>query len=209
MLPLEIPEGTTIEALVTQVIPDVHAKLVSADAPADPLVVALTIEGRGSWTLRIRGPSMSVAEDEEGAARRATLWVYATEQSAERFLEDAAGPRRLLPRFPPVGGVATMSDPRVVKRVAMASGRLELAAIDEDGTRMAIVFGFGAATRRGMDPDDADVTVEARFATIERVLRGELAPEDALADGEVTVRGNRLLAMQLALAVAPFYPARR
>jgi putative sterol carrier protein len=60
-----------------------------------------------------------------------------------------------------------------------------------------------------MDPDDADVTVEARFATIERVLCGELAPEDALADGEVTVRGNRLLAMQLALAVAPFYPARR
>jgi putative sterol carrier protein len=91
----------------------------------------------------------------------------------------------------------------------MASGRVELAAVDDDGERMAIVFGFGAATRRGIDPEDADVTVEARLATIERVLGGDLAPEDALADGDVTVRGNRLLAMQLALAVAPFYPAKR
>jgi putative sterol carrier protein len=91
----------------------------------------------------------------------------------------------------------------------MASGRVELASLDEKGERMAVVFGFGAAARRGIDPEDADVVVETQLATIERVLRGELAPEDALADGAVTVRGNRLLALQLALAVAPFYPARR
>jgi putative sterol carrier protein len=91
----------------------------------------------------------------------------------------------------------------------MASGRIELAAIDEEGVRMAMVFGLGAATRRRIDPEDADTVVEMRLATIERVLRGELAPDQALADGHVTVRGNRLLAMQLALAVAPFYPPRR
>jgi hypothetical protein len=35
-----------------------------------------------------------------------------------------------------------------------------------------------------------------------------MGPEDALADGNVRVKGNRFLAMQLALAVAPFYPGR-
>jgi hypothetical protein len=206
MLPLDIPAGTTVESLVTELIPALHARLVPADAPTDALDVAVRIEGCGSWTLRIRGRTMTV---QDGTDPRATLWVYASDQSAERFLEDAAGPRRLTPRFAPVGGVATMSDPRVIRRVAMASGRVELATIDEDGDRMAIVFGFGASARREIDPEDADVVIETQLATIDRVLRGELAPEDALADGGVTVRGNRLLAMQLALAVAPFYPARR
>jgi putative sterol carrier protein len=206
MLPLDIPVGTTIESLITELIPALHARLVPVDAPTEAFDVAVHIEGRGGWTMRVRGRTMTV---EEGIPSRAALWVYATDRSAERFLEDAAGPKRLTPRFEPVGGVATMSDPRVIKRVAMASGRVELATTDESGDRMAIVFGFGAATRREIDPDDADVVIETQLATIDRVLRGELAPEDALADGGVTVRGNRLLAMQLALAVAPFYPAKR
>ncbi len=206
MLPLDIPAGTTIESLITEVIPTLHARLVPAEAPSDALDVALHVDGCGSWTMRIRGRTMTV---EEGTDARPTLWVYATDRSAERFLEDAAGPRRLTPRFGSVGGVATMSDPRVIKRVAMASGRVELATTDENGDRMAVVFGFGAAARRDIDPEEADVVIETQLATMDRVLRGELAPEDALSDGGVTVRGNRLLAMQLALAVAPFYPAKR
>jgi putative sterol carrier protein len=206
MLPLDIPAGTSIETLVTELVPALHGKLVPEGAPRDALDIAIRIEGRGSWTLRIRGRSMAVDAGEDA---RATLWIWASERSAERFLEDATGPKRLAPRFSPVGGVATMSDPRVLKRVAMASGRVELASVDENGERMAIVFGFGTAARRAIDPEGADVVVETQLATIERVLQGQLAPEDALADGGVTVRGNRLLAMQLAFAVAPFYPARR
>ncbi len=206
MLPLEIPAGTTIESLLTEVIPAVHGRLVADDAPREALGIAVRIEGRGSWTLRVRGREMTVDDGEDALA---TLWVCATERSAELFLEDAAGPKRLVPRFAPVGGVATMSDPRVIRRVAMASGRVELATTDENGERMAVVFGFGAAARRGIDPEDPDVTIETQLAAIDRVLRGELAPEDALADGGVVVRGNRLLAMQLALAVGPFYPAKR
>jgi putative sterol carrier protein len=102
-----------------------------------------------------------------------------------------------------------MSDPRVLNRVAMASGRIELALVDVDGERLAIVLGFGDAAGKPIDPDDANVVVEAHLATMERVLGGELGPEEALADGNVKVRGNRFLAMQLALAVAPFYPTKR
>jgi putative sterol carrier protein len=206
MLPIDIPAGTTVETLVTEVVPALHARMVADDVPADLFVVSVRVDGRGDWTVTIRGREMRVAE---GAAARPTLWVHTTERSVERFLEDATGPKRLLPKFAPAGGVATMSDPRIVKRVAMASGRIELALADVDGDRLAIVFGFGDAARKEIDPDDADVVVETRMATLERVLRGELGPEDALADGDVKVRGNRFLAMQLALAVAPFYPAKR
>jgi hypothetical protein len=146
---------------------------------------------------------------EEGEADRPTLWIHATERAVERFLEDALGPKRLLPKFAPVGGVTTMSDPRILKRVAMASGRIELALLDVDGERLAATLGFGEAARKPIDPDDPNVVVEAPMLAVERVLRGELGPEEALADGDVKIRGNRFLAMQLALAVAPFYPAKR
>jgi len=206
MFPLEIPPGTTIESLLTEIVPELHGRMVGADAPADAYAVAVCVEGRGSWVVRIRGQAMTV---EQGELDRPTLWMHTTERAIERFLEDAVGPKRFLPKFAPVGGVGTMSDPRVLKRVAMASGRIELAARDEDGERIAIVFGFGAATRKPIDPEDADVVVEARLSTLERVLGGELGPEEALADGDVTIRGNRFLALQLALAVAPFYPSKR
>jgi putative sterol carrier protein len=88
----------------------------------------------------------------------------------------------------------------------MAHGRIEIALRDFEGERMSVVLGFGSAARRRIDPDDADVVVEAGMDTVERMLAGTLAPEDALADGDVRVRGNRMLALQLALAVAPFYP---
>jgi putative sterol carrier protein len=206
MLPIEIPPGTTIESLVTEVVPALHARLVAADAPGDVFTVTVRVEGSGGWTVRIRGREMTV---DEGEAERPTLWMHTTDRAVERFLEDALGEKRFLPKFMPAGGVTTMSDPRVVKRVAMASGRIELALEDDDGERLAVAFGFGDAARKPIDPEDADVVIETRMATVERVLRGELGPEEALADGDVTVRGNRFLALQLALAVAPFYPAKR
>jgi putative sterol carrier protein len=90
----------------------------------------------------------------------------------------------------------------------MASGRIELAVVDEGGERLFVVFGFGTATRRPIDPDSPDTVVEVSIATLRSVLSGARGPEEALAAGDVTVRGSRLLAMQLALAVAPFYPRR-
>jgi hypothetical protein len=204
MLPIDIPPGTTVESLVTEVVPALHARLVGPQVSSEPYTVNVRVEGHGTWTARIRGRDLTITE---GEAERPTLWMHASQRAVERFLEDALGPRRMLPRFIPVGGVMTVSDPRLLRRVAMASGRIELAMIDEDGERLTLAFGFGDAALKGIDPDDADVVVEARIETIERVLHGKLAPEEALADGDVTVRGNRFLAMQLALAVAPFYPA--
>ena len=202
----EIPPDTTVRSLVESVAPALHARLVPDDVPTDALVVNVRIEHAGSWTVNIRGREMRVVE---GEADRPTLWLFTTARTVELFLEDAAGPRRLSPRFGPTAATALLSDPRLVRRAAMAHGRIELALRDVGGERLAIVFGFGSAARRRIDPDDADVVVEAGLGTVEQMLAGTLAPEEALADGNVAVRGNRMLALQLALAVAPFYPQKR
>jgi SCP-2 sterol transfer family len=202
----DIPPDTTIQSLVESVVPALHARLVAEDAPADELVVTVRIDNAGSWTVHIRGREMRVVE---GEADRPTLWLFTTARAVELFLEDAAGPKRFAPRFEPGPATAILSDPRLVRRAAMAHGRIELALRDVGGERLAIVFGFGHAARKRIDPDDADVVVEVGLGTVERMLAGTLAPDEALADGDVQVRGNRMLALQLALAVAPFYPQKR
>jgi putative sterol carrier protein len=204
MIPLDLPADTTPETLLRAVAPAFHAAHVPGDAPVDPLTVAVRIDGAGGWTLRIRGREMQV---EDGEAAHPTLWTYTTARTVERFLLDARGPRRWLPKEPPPIGTVAFSDPRLVKRAALANGRIEFAIPDVDGERIAIVFGFGTAARRPIDPEDPDAVVEATFETVGRMLAGNLPPDEALAEGAVRVRGNRLLAMQLALAHAPFYSA--
>ena len=199
----DIPPGTTARSLVETVFPAIHAQHVPDDAPTDAFTVVVRIDDVGSWTVHIRGREMRAVA---GEAARPTMWLFTTARAVERFLEDATGPQRFLPRFASPGAVSVLSDPRLVKRVAMAHGRIELAVRDVDGERTAVVLGFGASARGRVDPDDADVVVEVGLETVERMLAGELAPEDALVDGGVTIRGNRMLALQLALAAAPFYP---
>ncbi len=199
----EIPPNTTIRSLIESVVPAIHARLVPEDAPREALVVTVRVEDAGSWTVHIRGREMRVVE---GEADRPTLWLFTTARAVELFLEDAAGEQRFAPKFEPGAAAAVLSDPRLVRRAAMAHGRIELALRDVDGERLAVVFGFGGAARKRIDPDDADVVVESGLGTVERMLAGALAPEEALADGDVRVRGNRMLALQLALAIAPFYP---
>ena len=206
---MEIPKDTTLESLVEIVIPAIHAQLVPANAPTEAFSVAVRVDDGKSWTVHIRGRDMRAVP---GESERPTLWLFTTARAVERFLEDATGPRRFAPKVEPVGGpngAAVLSDPRIVRRVAMADGRVELALRDDDGERLTVVIGFGGAARKRIDPDDAEVVIETDTVTLDRVLAGSLAPEDALLDGNVLVRGNRLLALQLALAMAPFYPAKR
>jgi hypothetical protein len=206
MIPFDLPQGTTIDALLRVVAPAFHAKSVPSDAPLDAIAVVVRIEGAGSWTVRIRGDEMRV---DPGEAESPTLWVYTTARTIERFLEDAAGRRKWLPKGPPAPGVVVFSDPRLIKRVALANGRIELAVPDLEGERVAVVLGLGSAARRAIDPEDPDAIVEAAVETLEPMLAGDMPPDEALAGGGVRVRGNRFLAMQLALAAAPFYPAPR
>lgn len=205
MFPIDIPPGTGVEALLEEILPAAHARLVSDDGDEEHRAV-LRVTGGPSYTLEIRGRRASAARGEEGAP---AVWVVAPREALERFLEDWATARRFVPRVDPSGFVM-LTDPRVLRRVARVSGRLQLAIADfplGDGRteRVAMTVGAGPAARQRIDVEEPDAVVEATTATVERVLSGALSPEDAIGGGHVKLTGKRLVAMQFALAIAPLF----
>jgi putative sterol carrier protein len=210
MFPIDIPAGTTVESLFTDVYPALHRKLVSASsggATREALTSVVRLEGGGpSYTIVVRGKDIDV---NEGEAEGAPLWVTLRREVVERFLEDWMGPKKYVPKTAPPADMVLLSDPRVMRRLAMVSARVELALTDFEGERVSLTAGCGDVAKKGIDPDDPDVVIEATMDTLTRLVGGDLSPEEALVDGHVAQRGKRLVAMQLALALAPFFPARR
>jgi putative sterol carrier protein len=204
MLPIDVPPGTTLESLFFDVLPKAHAQMVPKDAAAGRFVAVQELRGFATYTLDIRGSELKVTE---GAADKPDFWVTVAEEHAQLFLDDWMGPRRLAPKSLPQELVA-ISDPRILKRLAMVSAKAELALVDLDGERVGMVAASGAAAKKPIDRDDPDVVLEATADTFVRLVEGSLPPDEAIADGKVTVRGKKLLAMQYALAFAPFYPKR-
>jgi putative sterol carrier protein len=205
MFPIDIPAGTTLETLFTEVVPSLHERLVTDDS-TDEYVAVVRVEDGPSYTYVIRGSSIRV---DEGEADRVKLWIAFKRDTVELFLADWMGPKRFVPTYVPPGGIVLFTDPRILKRLVIASGKLEIALSDFEGGRVAMTVACGDAAKKGIDTDDPNVVLEGKTRALEKVLSGELAPEEALVDGDVSVKGNRFVAMQVALALAPFYPAKR
>jgi hypothetical protein len=117
-----------------------------------------------------------------------------------------------VPKARPSGDLVMLGDPRVLKRIKMVTGAVELAIRDfeEPGgagggaRRVALAIALGAPAKK-LDPAP-DVVIETSMKTYLRLLDGTMGPEDALADGDVSVKGRRMLAMQLAFAIGPLFP---
>jgi hypothetical protein len=198
MFPFEIPPGTTIDTLFRQVLPAVHRSLVlprARDAAdSERFVAVVRVSGATSFTLEIQGSELSVREG-EGASP--SFWVVLDEPTLWKL----AG---LVPTAR--ADLVLVTDPRVLRRLALVSARAELALIGSGGGRLSVVVATGPSAKRDIAEEGADVVLEASVATLERLATGALLPEDAIADGHVAVRGKKLVAMQYALAFAPFYP---
>jgi putative sterol carrier protein len=204
MFPFEVPPGTTIDGLFRDILPRAHATMVPASAPRDRFVVVEKVAGFETFTLEIEGPRMTVRT---GAVERPDFWVLLERSNVQLFLDDWTGDKKLLPQRMPKEMVS-ISDPRVLKRLALVSAKAELAIKGIGDGRVALTAATGGAAKKPIDADEADVVLEASASTFMRLVEGTLPPEDAIADGEIAVRGKRLTAVQLALAFAPFYPMR-
>jgi hypothetical protein len=211
MRPIEIPPGTTLKGLFTDVLPATHAKFVSQPPSTEAHVCVFRFAGGPSFTVTVRGREVEVRD---GEVSWSTLWVATSVGAAERILADWTGAQRFLPKSMPQGALA-LSDPRILKRLMMVSGRIELAVPDfhdgtsDEGPRISLTVGAGEAAKKGIITDEPDAVVEVRMAVLERILGGNLPPEEAIAGGHVTLRGKTLVAMQFALALAPMFPAKR
>ena len=211
MLPFEIPPGTTLRTLITDVVPGAHAKLVPQSASGQAFRAVIAIDGAMSFTANVQGAHIDVREGEE---KKVDFWMTFDAPVAQRFLDDWMGPQTFTPKFvPPVGPHADLkfpTDPRVLERLAMVSGKVELALTDfpigDGNTRIAMTLASGAAAKRTIDREDPDVVIEITTDAFLRILAGTLPPEDAIADNQVTLKGKRLVALQFALALSPFFP---
>lgn len=204
MLPSTIPQGTTVESLLETVLPEAHRHEVArAGATGPEQRLGVEVVGGKRYVFRLAGPEVSF--DEGGGP--AHLHIRVERSTVERFLEDWSGPRRFVPSFVPREGVTLLTDPRVLKRLVAVTGSIELALPDFEGERVSLFVSAGGS--RAHEPREgaaADVVVEVAVPTFERLLAGSLAPDEALADGHVEVRGKKLVAMQFAFALAPFFP---
>ena len=209
MFPFEIPPGTTAESFFLSVVPEAHRRLVpdggdkagAAPERVEEYVLVAEIQGGEAFTYAVRGREVNVTR---GSAP-ALLWVSVAKHTLERFLLDWTTEKRFIPKFKPRGDVALFTDPRVLKRLSMVTGRVELALPEFEGGRAAILLGAGGGKKIRVS-DEADVTIEASVATFERMLAGTLAPDEAISGSHVELIGKKLVAMQFAFALAPFFP---
>jgi hypothetical protein len=204
MFPIEIPKGTTPESLLLEVLPATHARFVPEGTDGTEHVIGVRVDGGASYSIRVRGRELSVAE---GEAEGAALALRVERKTVERFLDDWMGEQRFVPKFLPPSGVVLMTDPRILKRLMMVNGSVEMGVPDFEGGPIGMSFAAGTSAKRGAS-GEPDVVVETSLATFERVLAGALAPEDAIAEGRVVMKGKTLVAMQFAFALAPFFPKR-
>jgi hypothetical protein len=211
MLPFEIPTGTTSRTLFETVLPDAHKKLVPASAGKDELTLAVRIGGNEALseggsahghTFTFRGSDVTV----DASERPANLWIAVQKKTLDRFLADWMGERRFAPKFTPRGGALLLTDPRIMKRLVMVTGCIELALPDFEGERASFFVGAGGGRKIDIDPESPDVVIEATVPTFERLLAGALPPDEAISGSHVTIRGKKLVAMQFAFALAPFFP---
>jgi putative sterol carrier protein len=56
--------------------------------------------------------------------------------------------------------------------------------------------------------DDPDASLHIKMPAFRQLLAGRLTPDAAIVDGHVALTGKKLVAMQFALAMVPYFPER-
>lgn len=213
MLPFQAPAGTTARDYLFRVVPDAHRDLVPTTTAGNfardgkHWSVRVQLLGETAFRYLVDGAALTVTDDSRNADDQAHLVLALEKLDVERFLADWSGPRRYVPKFEP-HGAALVTDPRVLSRVAQVTGSLAAVVPDFDGGAVRLsIAAFGGKLGRFDPRDDApDVSVDLPSRLLEQLLGGTLAPDAALASGHVALRGKKLVAMQLAFALAPFFP---
>jgi hypothetical protein len=99
------------------------------------------------------------------------------------------------------------TDPRLLERLGSVSGAMELTLVDGGHliASMAVAFGRAQCQRDRQDLK-FDTTVAIERTLVPEIITGKLAPEEALGRvKEIRITGSRALALQCALAFAPFF----
>ena len=200
MIPRTLPAGTTLASLILTLLPEDHAAHVPNDA--GDAKVSVHFKGGASYALTATGDRLVVRETSR--VEPAPLLLGIEEATAQLFLDDWMGPKKLAPSFEP-RGVASITDPRLIKRVSAVKGVLSLTLDDFEGKPATLLVASGPDASLY---DDPDASIHIGLSAFLALLGGKLHPDEAIVEGHVTLTGKKLVAMQFALALVPFFPAR-
>jgi putative sterol carrier protein len=200
MIPRSLPAGTTLRSLVTRLIPDDHAANVPSSA--GDAKVCIRFVGGSNFALTATGNKLEVAETSRVEA--ALLLLSIEESTAQLFLDDWMGPQKLAPSFEP-RGIASITDPRLIRSVSAVKGVIAMTLDDFEGGEATLLVASGPDASVY---DDPDVSLHIKLPAFLEILSGKLRPDEAIAEGHVTMTGKKLIAMQFALALVPYFPAR-
>lgn len=195
-------DAATLRAFITDDFPRIHRELVPSEAKGT-FVVRVELRGEATFKLQIDGAKLTVTTE---SVAKPDAWVSLDATHAERFFHAFMKSGKVL-STPPV----LLTDPRLLKNLCMASGTLAFElrdfreSPDAAPARFSIRAAVGSAAAKKTAADPADVEIQAGETTLLALASAKMAPESALADGDVQVTGKRLIAMQLALAFAPFF----
>jgi len=200
MIPRTLPAGTTLRAFFERLLPDDHAANIPKDA-GDATCSVRLVDGP-TYALAANGDRLTVRETDR--VEDAPLLLSTTAATAQLFLDDWLGPKKLAPSFEP-RGLTAITDPRLIRRFAAIKGVLSLTLDDFEGTSVTLLI---AAGPKASLYDDPDATVRIELPAFLELLAGTLGPDEAIVDGHVKLTGKKLVAMQFALALVPYFPAR-
>jgi putative sterol carrier protein len=200
MIPRTLPAGTTLRSLIEGLIPEDHAAHVPADA--GDARVSFQFGGGPCYLLEASGSRLTVTETPR--VEPAPLLLRVEEHTAQRFLSDWLGPQKLAPSFEP-RGLTSITDARFLRRVSAVKGVISLTLDDFEGEDATLLVASGPDASLY---DDPDVTIHIGLPAFLRLLAGALPPDEAITGGHVSLKGKKLVAMQFALALVPYFPAR-
>jgi hypothetical protein len=200
MLARTLPPGTTLRSLVEVLIPEDHAKNVPKDA--GEARVSFRFAGGPAYMLAASGDRLTVTETPR--AETAPLMLSVEEATAQLFLDDWLGPQKLAPSFEP-RGIGAITDARFLRRVSAVKGVISMTLDDFEGKAATLLVASGPDASLY---DDPDVSLHIQLPAFLKVLAGALPPDEAISGGHVTLSGKKLVAMQFALALVPYFPAR-
>jgi len=200
MIPRNLPAGTTLRSFIEELLPADHAANVPRDA--GDARVCVQLRGGPSFALVASGDRLTVTETPRVEA--APLLLGVDEATAQLFLDDWMGPKRLAPSFEP-RVIASITDPRLIRRVAAIKGVISLTLEEFEGRDATLLVAAGPDASLY---DDPEASIRIRLPAFQQILAGKIGPDEAIADGHVTLKGKKLVAMQFALALVPYFPPR-
>jgi hypothetical protein len=167
---------------------------------ASDITVAVNLDGEGGghWVVDVRGNALAVRRSgDPGPEPIVQLWQTVQDWRALAVGEDGANVDLAPPQASALD--ALFVDPASRQIMAAVKGLVRFEVTGYNGRTWWMHVKFGTQPDKG----EPDATIVVDASTYADILARKLAPPEAYFSGKIELRGDRSLAMQLAMAMLP------